>query len=284
MKYAIVTPVFNEEKTIGVTIESVLLQHVSPLEWLIYNDRSADNTETIIRGYAKKHTWIRLINGEDIAIQDKGARIAYIVNHCVKILESPAEYIVKLDADISFNADFFCRIFMEFESDPRLGIASGRIMHDGKPEPIRHGREHTRGATKVYRKTCWNQIGGLYLTTGWDSLDDFCAMYYGWKTQTLDYYCKHLKKEGGHLNFFSIHFQDGLFAGRVPYRFSYLLARLFLHLFDQPPVLSSIIKLYGYLYMRCILKEKLLPTEISKFCRKKQKERIMSLVFRSVAR
>lgn len=43
----------------------------------------------------------------------------------------------------------------------------------------------TGGAMKFYRRKCFEQIGGIKPIYGWDGLDEYQAMYYGWKTRTF---------------------------------------------------------------------------------------------------
>jgi len=60
--YIIISPVRNEEKYIEKTVKSVISQSVKPIEWIIVNDGSKDNTKIIISNYAAKYKWIKLIN------------------------------------------------------------------------------------------------------------------------------------------------------------------------------------------------------------------------------
>ncbi len=50
--YVLVTPVRDEEATIGRTIESVVNQTVLPREWVIASDGATDGTDGIIRAAA----------------------------------------------------------------------------------------------------------------------------------------------------------------------------------------------------------------------------------------
>ncbi|MFN6045121.1 MAG: glycosyltransferase family 2 protein, partial [Verrucomicrobiota bacterium] len=58
--YVLVTPVKNEEQSIGKTIEAVVAQTIRPVEWVIANDGSTDGTSEIVRAYLQDHPWIRL--------------------------------------------------------------------------------------------------------------------------------------------------------------------------------------------------------------------------------
>lgn len=51
---SIIMPVYNGEKYLSLSIESVLRQTYSNFELLIINDGSIDNTEKIINSYKKR--------------------------------------------------------------------------------------------------------------------------------------------------------------------------------------------------------------------------------------
>ena len=61
-KYIIITSAYNEEQHIEQTIKSVIKQTILPAEWIIVNDGSTDKTESIIKDYANKYKFIRLLN------------------------------------------------------------------------------------------------------------------------------------------------------------------------------------------------------------------------------
>ena len=64
-KYIVITPVRDEEKFIEKTIQSILSQTIRPIEWIIVNDGSTDNTGEIIDKYANQHNWIKTVHRED---------------------------------------------------------------------------------------------------------------------------------------------------------------------------------------------------------------------------
>ena len=59
---SIIMAAYNAEKTIGFAIDSVLEQTYEDFELLVINDCSTDDTETIVKEYAKKDCRIKLIN------------------------------------------------------------------------------------------------------------------------------------------------------------------------------------------------------------------------------
>ena len=54
-KVSIIIPVYNAEKFIGKTIESVLNQTYKDWEMLLFNDKSKDDSLKIIKKYSEKN-------------------------------------------------------------------------------------------------------------------------------------------------------------------------------------------------------------------------------------
>lgn len=57
---SIITPIYNGEKTIGKTIESVINQTYNKFEMIIVDDLSNDKTVDIVKKYQKKDDRIKL--------------------------------------------------------------------------------------------------------------------------------------------------------------------------------------------------------------------------------
>ena len=62
-------------------------------------------------------------------------------------------------------------------------------------------KDHIRGALKAYRKACFNQIGELKPSMGWDTVDELLAKYHDWEILTDEtLHVKHLKPTGQSYN------------------------------------------------------------------------------------
>ena len=61
-KYILITPAKNEQAYIEKTIRSVLSQTILPQQWIMVNDGSKDNTEQLVIKYAKRYSFISLLN------------------------------------------------------------------------------------------------------------------------------------------------------------------------------------------------------------------------------
>jgi poly-beta-1,6-N-acetyl-D-glucosamine synthase len=187
-RYVIITPVRDEEEHIQATIESVRQQTVLPSLWVIVDDGSTDRTGAIADRAAAESPWIRVIHRTNRGFRKSGGGVMEAFYEGYHALSCPDwEFLVKLDGDLSFAPDYFEECFAHFQSDPDLGIGGGEIHHDiaGKLQAEVNPRFHVRGATKIYRRACWEAIGGLWPASGWDTIDEVKANMLGWRTHSF---------------------------------------------------------------------------------------------------
>jgi poly-beta-1,6-N-acetyl-D-glucosamine synthase len=190
IKYVVISPVRNEAEYLPSTISSMLAQTVRPCWWVIVDDGSTDQTGPIARRAASAHPWIKVVHRQDRGFRKAGGGVVDAFYDGYRLVEGEAwDYLIKLDGDLSFGVDYFQRCFDCFEYDRKLGIAGGTICTQvngvAQPEVMRDPKFHVRGATKIYRSTCWQQMGGLIAAPGWDTLDEVKANMLGWTTSTL---------------------------------------------------------------------------------------------------
>jgi len=190
VKYVIITPARNEESFIEKTILSVVQQTFLPTEWVIVNDGSTDATGAIIDRYAKKHTWMHAVHRKDRGFRKAAWGVMESFYEGLEQLKNKDfEYIVKLDADTIFEKDYFERCFEFFYKEHRLGICGGGVysLVNGELWLERNPEFHVRGATKIYRRACWIEIGCLLKGPGWDTVDEVKANMLGWSTRSVNH-------------------------------------------------------------------------------------------------
>ena len=126
-KVSIIIPVYNAEKFIGETIESVISQTYTDWEMLILNDRSTDSSYEIIQKYAQKDKRIKAIDSEkNIGVVEGRNRL---------ISEANGEYIAFLDADDYWKEDKLEKQ-IEFMKKKDISISCTeytRVTEEGKP-------------------------------------------------------------------------------------------------------------------------------------------------------
>ena len=195
--YVLVTPVRDEEATIGRTIESVLNQTILPREWVIVSDGSTDGTDAIILAAAAQHPWIRLL---PLAPRPGRSFAAVVLNTetGIRHLESTQHaFLGLLDADVEFQPDYFEQLLDRFALDRKLGLAGGVVIDVGLPrDRFPRNRIDVPGAVQFFRRECFERIGGLTPIPegGWDMITCATARMHGYKTRLFtDLVVDHLK-------------------------------------------------------------------------------------------
>jgi len=187
-KYVVISPVRDEGHLIEKTILSIASQTVRPIQWILVNDGSRDNTGAVIDEYAQKYPWITAAHRPDRGFREPGTGVinAFYYGHQF-LRPSDWDFIVKLDGDLDLAPDYFENCFAEFSRDPKLGIGGGVVGHmiDGKLQIEENPFFHVRGATKIYRRECWQMIDGLIKAPGWDTVDELKANMLGWSTRSF---------------------------------------------------------------------------------------------------
>jgi len=190
-RYVVILPARNEGALIAGALEALASQSLLPAACVVVNDGSSDGTGNCVDAFAREHDWISVVHRPDRGCRASGVGVVESVLEGIAALSvSDWEFLVKLDADLTFDNRYFERCFACFEADPQLGIGGGRIcvLRDGVPVTEFPGdpRFHVRGATKIYRRACWDQIGGVVRSTGWDTIDELMANQRGWGTYTFN--------------------------------------------------------------------------------------------------
>lgn len=175
---------------VGKTIESMVQQTLLPLQWVIVDDGSTDSTGEIVRTASRNHTWVTAVRRRDRGHRQSGGGVVEAFEDGYTALrEKEWDFIVKLDGDLSFAPDYFESCFKHFIDDARLGIGGGtvHIVDHGQLKIDSPGDPpfHVRGATKIYRRACWEQIRPLVRAPGWDTVDEVKANMHGWRTRTF---------------------------------------------------------------------------------------------------
>jgi poly-beta-1,6-N-acetyl-D-glucosamine synthase len=250
-RYVIITPVRDEERYIEATLLSVCQQTARPAEWVIVDDGSRDATGDIIDRHAKQHPWIGVVHRVNRGFRKPGGGVIEAFYDGYQALRCRDwDFVVKLDGDLSFAPDYFERCFEYFRRDPRLGITGGEIYHNvsGELKVEANPRFHVRGATKIYRRNCWEEIGGLWPAAGWDTIDEVRANMMGWKTYTLtDLHLLHHRFTGSEEGLFRDRVKHGLACYVSRYHPLYVAASCLRRFTQKPYVIGSVGIMYGFL-------------------------------------
>jgi glycosyltransferase involved in cell wall biosynthesis len=200
-KYVIITPARNEAQFIELTLKSVLGQTILPLKWVIVSDGSTDGTDEIVKKCTSDIPWIEMVRMPERQERDFAGKVHAFNAGYARVKELRYEVIVSLDADISFDADYFSFLFGKLTADPTLGLVGTPFQEaSGQTYDYRFvSIEHVSGACQVFRRECFEAIGG-YLPVKRGSIDHIAvitARMKGWKTQTFtEKVCLHHREMG----------------------------------------------------------------------------------------
>ena len=126
---SIITPLYNSERFVGQTIESVLAQTYPDWEMIIVNDGSKDNGPDIVRQYAAKDERIRLLeqpNGGCASARNHGLR------------EAQGRYYCFLDSDDYWDPEFLAeQVKFMTEKDAAIVTCSVRRVDENGKEILR---------------------------------------------------------------------------------------------------------------------------------------------------
>jgi biofilm PGA synthesis N-glycosyltransferase PgaC len=250
LSYAIVTPARNERENLRRVADSIVAQDHRPACWVIVDDGSDDGMDAVARYLAGQHDWILVIGtgetADDLAKGRRRGRDLLAFHRGLRALPAPVDVFVKVDADTSFEPDYFARLLERFADQPDLGIGGGSCYElvDGEWERIKVSGSHPRGASRAYRWALLDDVYALEPELGWDGVDEVMAELRGYRTAGFhDLGFRHHRKVGerdGRLRAGSALGRQAWYMG---YRPSYLLLRA---LYRARENAASLAMVWGY--------------------------------------
>ena len=282
MTYILITPARNEAGYIELTIQSMIAQTQPPLKWIIVSDGSTDGTDDIVKKYLQSYSWIELVRTPVRKERHFAGKVIAFNAGYEKIKNLSYEIIGNLDADLSFEKDYFEFLLSKFAENPKLGVAGTPFVEDGKHYDFRFAStDHVSGACQLFRKACFEQIGGYIPIKGGgiDWVAVTTARMQGWKTQTfIEKTCTHHRKIGtGDSNKLMAAFKYGqknYYLGGHPL---WHLSRSIFQMKNKPYIIGGLLLLWGYLWASIKRMERPVSPELMKFYRAEQMQRLKNI-------
>jgi hypothetical protein len=287
--YVLVTPARNEVQFIELTIQSVVAQTVRPLKWVIVSDGSTDGTDEIVSQYAAQHNWIELLRMPERKERHFAGK-AYAFNAGKARVDGlPYDVIANLDADITFDKDYFSYLLEKLVADTMLGVVGTPYI-----EAAREGYdyrfvsiEHVSGACQVFRRECYEAIGG-YAPVKVGTIDCIAvitARMKGWKTRTFtEKVCMHHRKVGtAQSSPTRAHFNTGLMDYAMGNHPLWQLFRVAYQITKKPYLLRGLAIGTGYLSASLRQLDRPVSGELMKFHRREQMQRLKKQFIRNTA-
>ena len=203
LTYVLITPARNEADLIRVTLESMVRQVATPLRWVIVSDGSTDGTDEIVREYAAHYPWIELLRMPDRSERHFAGKVRAFAAGYESVKGLSYDAIGSLDADISFDPQYFAFLLAGLEENPRLGLVGTPFRDESTYDYRFVSIEHVSGACQLFRRECFEDIGGYVPMKlgGIDHVAVITARMRGWKTRTFpEKHCLHHRKMGSALH------------------------------------------------------------------------------------
>lgn len=194
--YILITAAKNEEAHLPKVAESVILQTLPPVLWVIVDDGSTDNTSEILNNLENRFVWIKSVRLPPHP-RDVTFHYSYVCktgfDFAIELCKTKAieyNYIGLLDADTVLEQTYFKKLCSEFDKNHQLGIASGQITDmpnmEIKWDDIKNDGKNTRfprGSGRLWRKKCFFETEGYLIEAAPDSISNVKAHLSGWEIQ-----------------------------------------------------------------------------------------------------
>lgn len=164
-KYLIscIVPVFNGERYLEKTLDSILGQTYQPIEIIVVNDGSTDKTKTIVDKYSNKVSYYWQLNAGTAAARNRGLDVA------------KGEFVAFLDADDLWHPKKLEIQIDRFKANPKLDFCITNVQNFWIPELAeeeKQFKDHYRSQplpgytthTLLARQTLFEKIGQFNIT------------------------------------------------------------------------------------------------------------------------
>ena len=285
--YVLITPARNEEAYISKTIKSVISQTILPKKWVIVSDGSTDGTDAIVNQYAAKFDFIELLRVEGDASRNFGSKVNAIKAAYGQLKDTEYDFIGNLDADVSFQHDYYEKILIRFQHNSKLGVAGGVIvdLHNRKVAKRIDSRNHVAGAIQCFCRECYEAIGGYVpVNIGIeDTIAEVMARMIGWEVESFpEIKVIHHRRTGTEgRNIFSVRFINGQEDYFLGYHPLFEIAKCFYRIIEKPYVVGSLFWMCGYFWSSFRRDKQAVSADFVEFLRKEQMHKLWSQLLRN---
>ena len=280
MSYVLITAARNEEAYIEGTINSVTAQTILPRKWVIISDGSEDGTDDIVKRYAAQYDFVELLRLEANGARDFASQV-YGQHAGVEHLQDiEYDFIGMLDADISFQQDYYQKILQRFAANRKLGLAGGTIL-DKQENGFRKqlaSVNSVAGGIQMFRRQCYEDIGGYIPLErgGQDTVAEVMARMHGWEVRSFcDIEVLHHRRTGTEgQSIYRAKFFIGVQEYLLGYHPMFQMAKWLYRVCEKPYLIGSVLSIAGYtwtLLRRC---PRDVPNDVVKYMRREQMQRL----------
>ena len=286
LRYVLVTPARNEAAFIERTIRSMMAQTVKPLRWVIVSDGSTDETARIVAKYAEIVPWIELVRLPYHRDRNYAAKVHAFNAGLDRVQGLPYAAVANLDADLSFDPDYFEYLLARLSEDSELGLIGTPFQSEsGFSYDYRYvSIEHVSGACQLFRRECFEQISGYTPVKGGgiDVIAVVKARMRGWKTRTfLGKVITHHRELGtAEHGLLTAKFRAGAKDYLLGNSLFWEMSRFVYQIRTKPRFAGAAMLLAGYLWSMARRVNRPMPAEFIEYRQREQRDRLRNAILR----
>ena len=158
---SLIIPLYNAAPYIEETLDSVLASTYRPIEVVIVDDGSQDDSLRVAQDYCQQHTLCCVLS-------QPNAGVSAARNHAIR--EAKGKYILPVDADDKIGATYIEHAveILELQDDIRIvgcrAMMFGEVNKEWQLPPFSHAllaRKNMIPVTSLFRRSDWEQVGGF---------------------------------------------------------------------------------------------------------------------------
>ena len=163
----------------------VAAQTLKPAKWVIVDDRSTDDTWTVINAAARRYPFIEPVQVQGGAERALGSNVVRVFNTGFARIAAETDFAGQDGRRRAPAPRLFRHAPGPLPGGTPVGDRLGQDLHSASGRWVleRSPDFHASGPCKTYRMTCFREIGGLIPILGWDILDEAQARRHGWQTR-----------------------------------------------------------------------------------------------------
>lgn len=156
---SVIVPLYNAAPYITETLESIVASTYRPLEVVVVNDGSKDDSLRVAEAFAQTHPKVRVFD-------QANAGVSVARNHAIR--EAKGIYILPVDADDRISPNYIVQAVEAMNPDVR--VVGCRAEYFGAKEgewqlpaysPELLARRNMIHVSSLFRKADWEQVGGF---------------------------------------------------------------------------------------------------------------------------
>jgi glycosyltransferase involved in cell wall biosynthesis len=290
LSYVLITPARNEEANIGRLLEAMTSQTMRPLKWVIVDDNSTDRTAEIVQAHLPRWPWIELVAMRNVRDRSFAAKVDCFNEGRRQVQGLGYDIIGNIDADVSFDRDYFEFLLGRFAADPRLGVAGTPFVEDSGYSSATdsfEGERHVAGGCQLFRRECFEDVGGYVANRqgGIDWIAVTTARMKGWTTRSFreKTFHHHRSLGTGESNARRALFSYGrkdYYLGNHPL---WEAVRILYRMGKKPYIVAGLTILSGYFYEATRRADRPVSPELMRFHRREEMQK-MRAIFKALVR